>query len=155
MNTDRTASARSAKRRSQPRTVSAGRRQIRRDPAKPEPGIVAFAASADTITAAVSARRSNARHRQQHMRHPAPGAPRPARTQLHRPVRAAQLPRPGPSPARQHTAARRAPQLTRRQPALDSIDICLYGDHCASKREQTALPQHSGQRDNGRAVAYQ
>jgi Dehydroquinase class II len=44
-------------------------------------------------------------------------------------------------PARQHAPARRAPQLTRRQPGLDSIKIGLYGDHCASKREQTALPQ--------------
>jgi len=58
VNTERTASARSAKRRSQPRTVSAGRAKsvaIRRNPAR----LVAFAASADTITAAVSARRSN------------------------------------------------------------------------------------------------
>src|SRR5258705_9794913 len=75
------------------------------------------------------------------MRRPAARAPRPARTQLHRSIRAAHLPRPRPPPAPQHgTAARRAPQLTRRQPALDSIKIGLYGDHCASKREQTALP---------------
>ncbi|EUA34650.1 hypothetical protein I552_5439 [Mycobacterium xenopi 3993] len=36
--------------------------------------------------------------------------------------------------------ARRAAQLTGRQPALDSIKICFYGDHCASEREQAALP---------------
>jgi serine/threonine protein kinase len=41
----------------------------------------------------------------------------------------------------------------RRQPALDRIDIHLYRDHCASKREQTALPQTPA-RDTGRAVAY-
>jgi hypothetical protein len=76
----------------------------------------------------------------QHMCHPAAGTPRPARTQLHRSIRAAHLPRPRPPPPRQHIAARRAPQLTCRQPALDSIKIGLYGDHCASKREQTALP---------------
>jgi len=40
----------------------------------------------------------------------------------------------------QHTPAGRAAQLTGRQPALDSIDICFYGDHYASDREQTALP---------------
>jgi hypothetical protein len=59
VNTERTASARSANRRSQPRTVSAGRAEsaaIRRNPTRD----VAFNASADTITAAVSARRSNA-----------------------------------------------------------------------------------------------
>ena len=84
------------------------------------------------------------------MRHPAAGAPRPARTQPHRPIRAAHLPRPRPPPARQHgAAARRAPQLTRRQPALDSIKIGLYGDHCASKREQTALPQTPAKETTG------
>ena len=48
--------------------------------------------------------------------------------------------RPGPPPARQHAPAGRAAQLTGRQPALDSIDICFYGDHSASEYEQTALP---------------
>ena len=139
MNTDRTASARSAKRRSQPRTVSAGRARsaaIRRNPAR----LVAFAASADTITAAVSARRSNAltgnntcvtpqpvhRDRRGHSS-TGPSGPRNCRGRAR--------PQPASTPA-----ARRAAQLTRRQPALDSIDICFYGDHCASKREQTALP---------------
>ena len=37
---------------------------------------------------------------------------------------------------RQHTTTRRATQLTRCQPALDLIDIRLYGDHCASKRNR-------------------
>lgn len=46
---------------------------------------------------------------------------------------AAAWPVPGP-PAR---PAGRAAQLTGRQPALDSIDICFYGDHSASEREQT------------------
>jgi len=58
VNTDRTASPRSAKRRNQPRTVSPERPNptaIRRNPAPP----AAFAANADTITAAVSARRTN------------------------------------------------------------------------------------------------
>ncbi len=76
------------------------------------------------------------RHRQQHVGHAAAGAPRPARTQPHRPVRASKLPRPGPPPTRQHTTTRRATQLTRCQPALDLIDIRLYGDHCASKRNR-------------------
>ena len=68
-------------------------------------------------------------------------------------MRAAELSRPGPTPTRQHTAACRAAQLARRQPALDRIDINLYRDHCASKRAQTALPQTPA-RDTGRAVAY-
>jgi putative RNA 2'-phosphotransferase len=63
------------------------------------------------------------------------------------------LSRPGPPPARQHAAACRAAQLARRQPPLDRIDIHLYRDHCASKRERTALPQTPA-RDTGRAVAY-
>jgi hypothetical protein len=65
------------------------------------------------------------------------------------PVSPQSPPRPGPSPAPEHAATRRAPQLARHQPALDSIKIELYGDHCASKRNQTPTydlitvpPQH-------------
>jgi hypothetical protein len=60
--------------------------------------------------------------------------------QLHRSIRAAQLPRPRTPPTRQHTPAERAAQLTSRQPALDLIDIYFYGDQSASERTQAALP---------------
>ena len=110
---------------------------------------MAFAASADTTTAAVSARRSNAvtgnntcvtpqpvhRDRRGHSC-TGPCGPRNCRGRA----------RPQPASTR---AACRAAQLTGRQPALDLIDICFYGDHCASEREQTALPQHSGQETTG------
>jgi hypothetical protein len=113
--------------------------QIRGDPAEPGPARGLRRQRRHDHRRGVGAAQQRG-HRQQHMRHPAPGASRPTRAQLHRPVRAAQLPRPSPSPARQHAPAWRTGQLTGRQPALDLIDICFYGDHCASEREQTALP---------------
>jgi hypothetical protein len=68
-------------------------------------------------------------------------------------VRTTELSRPAPPPARRHAAARRAATLARGLPALDSIDIRLYRDHNASKREQAALPRTSA-KETGRAVAY-
>jgi hypothetical protein len=66
VNTARTGSTRAAKRRSQPRTVSGGRPSRAAISRCPAP--VAFAVNPAPITAAVSARRTQQQHRQQHMR---------------------------------------------------------------------------------------
>ncbi|EUA42913.1 hypothetical protein I552_7654 [Mycobacterium xenopi 3993] len=99
---------------------------------------MALAASADTITAAVSARRSNTLTGNNscvtRTRCTATGA-----DTAHRPIRPRNCRcRARPDPPAHPT--RRAAQFTGRQPALDLIDICFYGDHCASKRTQVALP---------------
>ena len=68
------------------------------------------------------------RHRQQHMRHRTPAAPRPARPQrLDQPHHRS---RTGETPRRQHPIrARRTRQLTSSQPGLDANGIDLYRDH--------------------------
>ena len=139
VNTTRTASTRAAKRRNQPRTVSGGRPSsaaIRRCPTP-----AAFAASAAPITAAVSARRSQQQHRQQHMRRPQPVHRDRRGTTRHRAVRAADRPSPSPAPPGQHTRASRTRQPARSQPFLDPDRVGLYREHRASERNHTALPQ--------------
>lgn len=139
VNTTRTASTRPAKRRNQPRTVSAGRPSsaaIRRCPSP-----AALAASAAPITATVSARRTStntgsstcvARHPVHRDRrgdiHTEPSRPRTDRARAR------------PHPA-QHARAPRTRQPARSQAFLDHNRVGLYREHRASERNNTALPQ--------------
>ncbi|GAA0714543.1 hypothetical protein GCM10010199_14650 [Dactylosporangium roseum] len=153
VNCRRTASARAANRRTQPRTVSGGRPShpaIRRNPTPAAPGRQRSPDHDHRVRPA-----QQPLHRQQHMRHPAPGAPRSPGTHRHGTLLPPKPPRPGIPPPRQDTRAARADQPPRNQPPLDRSGVTAYRDHDASTRHRTALPQHSGQRDSGRAVAYQ
>jgi len=154
VNIDRTASARSAKRRNQPRTVSPGRPRsaaIRRNPTPHR----AFAANADTITAAVSARRSSAltgnntcvtpqpvhRDRRGHSC-TGPSGPRTCRD----------LVRPQPlSTAQLHDGHHNSPAASLRSTPSRSASTVTTAPPSANRRPSRS----SGQRDNGRAVAYQ
>ena len=91
--------------------------------------------------------------RKQHMRAPAPPAPRPARHQQH--IRALQHPHPPlppVPPAAQHPAARRAPQLPARQLPPDRTRITVYREHDASKRQPSGPPQSFAKKITGRAA---
>src|SRR6185295_4499155 len=151
VNIDRTASARSAKRRNQPRTVSPGRPRsaaIRRNP-KPHR---AFAANADTITAAVSARRSSAltgnntcvtpqpvhRDRRGHSC-TGPSGPRTCRD----------LARPPPASTLLHDGHHNSPAASLRSTPSRSASPVTPAPPSANRRPSRS----SGQRDNGRAVA--
>jgi hypothetical protein len=84
-------------------------------------------------------------HRQQHMRRPATGAPRPPRHHPHPAGQAADLPGPSMSPPSQCPRTSRTRQTSRTEPLLDRLDIDLYREHRASVRTHTALPRDSGQ----------
>jgi hypothetical protein len=147
--TARTASARSAKQRSQPRTVSAGRATpaaIRRNPTLR----VAFAVNADTITDASSARRKNAvtgnntcvtphpvqRDRRGHTSTDPP-APRSCRG----------LARPQPANPPPHNGQLSSPAASLRSTASTSASTVTTAPPRANRRP-------SRQRNIGRAVAY-
>jgi len=151
VNTDRTASARSPNRRSQPRTVSAGRASsaaIWRNPTRR----TALATNAATITAAASARRSSAvkgnntcvtpqpvhRDRRGHTR-TGPYGPRSCRG----------LARPQPANTPLHAGQLSSPAANLRSTRSTSASTVTTAPPSA----QTALPQDSA-RDIGRAVAY-
>jgi hypothetical protein len=93
-------------------------------------------------------------HREQHMRRPAAGAPRPPRHDPNRAVRAADRPGPSPAPPGEHARASRTRQPPRSQALLDPAGVGLYREHRASERNHTALPHASGQGHSGRVVAY-
>jgi hypothetical protein len=130
VNTSRTCSARRVNARSQPRTVDAGRPSLQRQPDH-LPGI---------------SPPGQAPRRQQHMRHPAPTAPGPARQQPHmpvRPVQPARQPHPPPDPPAppgQHAPARRAGQLPAPQLPFDHVPVSVYREHDASARQPSGPP---------------
>jgi hypothetical protein len=151
VNHRRTASTRPANRRSQPRTVSAGRPNaaaIRRCPTP-----AALAASAAPITATASARRSNNpagsstcvtpqpahRARRGRTRH-TPPEPRTARARA--------CPQPASTP--EHPGQTIRPATNRRSTAATSPPTVTND---ASARHRTALPWNPA-RDDGRAVAH-
>jgi hypothetical protein len=149
VNTRRTASKRPASRRSQPRTVSAGRPNptaIRRHPTP-----VALAANAAPITVTVSARRASNPtgnntcvtpqpvHRARRGRtHTIPSGPRTRR------IRA--CPQPANTPQQPGQASR--PSTSRRSTATAAAPTVTND---ASVRHRTALPRNPA-RDGGRAV---
>ena len=148
----RTCSARPANRRSQPRTVEAGRPSPR-DRAVPGPGRRGLQRRPDHL--ARIGPPGQAPRRQQHMRRPALPAPRPARDQPRiRPVQEPHPPPPGMPPPAQHPAARRAGQLPARQLPLDQCPVTVYREHDASERQPSGPPRVLRQKDNGEGRAH-
>ena len=88
------------------------------------------------------------------MRHPAAGAPRPARHDPQHGVGVTDLPAPRTAPPGQHPRASRTRQPTRTEPLLDRDGVGLYREHRASERNHTALPHSPAKDSSGRAVAY-
>ena len=122
--------------------------KLQPDPAVPAPA--ARASSAAPITSAAYARRSQHRHRQQHMRDQTPGAPGPPRPQ--HPRDPTHSTRPRPPPRTQHPRARRTANLPGQQPRLDPNLICLYRDQRVPPRIQHGPPAASSRTYGGRAV---
>jgi hypothetical protein len=151
VNTARTASTRPANRRSQPRTVSAGRpttQAIRR-----YPNLAALAASAVPITTAASARRSNPTtgnntcvtpqpvHRDRRGRiHNGPSRPRSTRGRAC----------PHPANEAEHPGHASRPNANRRSTPTSSTPTVITAPPSATTRPSRGTPA----RDNGRAVAY-
>ena len=148
VNATRTASARPAKRRTQPRTVSDRPPQRRSHRPGTRPGGLRSQRRPDHRHQIRTPQQRE--HRQQNMRHTTPAAARPPRPDRHRRRITPQHPRPGPPPRPQRPAAIRTRQLIPGKPVLDPGSICPYREHSASARD-TALPGRLGQRDTGRA----
>ena len=144
MNTARTASARPANRRSQPRTVSAGRPSSAGDPPMPAPRPPS-PTNAAPITSAASARRPATSpattHASARTRGTAPAAARPAP----RPSGAAHHPGPSMTPTGQHPRTPRTRQPTRPQPLLDRGRVDLYREHRRLRAPPHGPPGQLGQ----------
>jgi hypothetical protein len=118
--------------------------QQHRDPAVPDPGRPRHEHRPDQSGGVRAS--DQQQHRQQHMRRPAAGAPRPPRHDPNRTVRAADRPGPSPAPPGEHTRASRTRQPPRSQAFLDPGGVGLYREHRASEPNHTALPHAFGQR---------
>jgi hypothetical protein len=81
-----------------------------------------------------------ARHRQQHMRHPTSGAPSPPRPQHHQPTSLPDRPGPGMTPPGQPAPTPRTRHRAFTQPPLDVTSINPYRDQRCLHAPRTAPP---------------